>query len=223
MPLFSNEALVLDRLEVGPFMVNSYILGCQKTRIGAIIDPGDSGDQIIARAKELNLDIKYIFNTHGHVDHIIENGYVKEKTEAQIVIHKLDAPLLTDAQKNTSALLGMPVTSPPPDLFFEDGEDFNLGELTLKVFHAPGHSRGSVCLYHDPIAIVGDVLFAGSIGRTDLLGGSYDVLINSIRSKLLPLGDAVTAYPGHGPETTLGHERKTNPFLNESSAGWLQL
>jgi len=223
MPLIENEKYVLDRLEVGPFMVNCYILGCRKTNIGAIIDPGDSGDLILERSKALNLQVKYIFNTHGHVDHIIDNRHIKEKTHAQLVIHKLDAPMLTSANRNTSALFGMPITSPPAELFFEDEQEFKLGNLALKIIHTPGHSQGSVCLYYDSFAIVGDVLFAGSIGRTDLPGGSYELLIYSIRNKLLPLGDEIVVYPGHGPETTIGHERKTNPFLNESSAGWLQL
>jgi glyoxylase-like metal-dependent hydrolase (beta-lactamase superfamily II) len=219
MQVYKNEDLILERFEVGPFMVNAYILGCLKTSEAAIIDPGDEGDRILKRCEELNLTPKFILNTHGHADHIIDNRYVKEKSKAQIVIHALDADMLTDAEKNRSVFFGMPLTSLPADLQFKEGENFTVGEISLEVLLLPGHSPGSVCLFHDPIAIVGDVLFAGSIGRTDFPGGSYEMLVNNIRTKLLPLGDHVLAFPGHGPETTLGQERRTNPFLNDSIFG----
>ncbi len=219
MKVFENEDVILERFEVGPFMVNTYILGCLKTGKAAIIDPGDEGDRIVTRCEELELTPEYIINTHGHADHRIDNGFVKEKTGAQIVIHPLDAKMLEDPKLNVSAAFSMPLTSPPADLFFKEGEDFKVGDVSLQVIHAPGHSPGSVCLFHDPIAIVGDVLFARSIGRTDFPGGSYEMLIGNIIKKLLPLGDHVIAFPGHGPDTTLGQERRTNPFLNESQFG----
>ncbi len=220
MEVFKNDDLVIERYEVGMFLVNAYIVGCLKTGIGAIVDPGDQGDRLVERCRELDLEVKYILNTHGHADHIMDNGTVKEKTGAQIVIHPLDAKMLTDPEANVSAAFSMPMTSPPADLFFEEGEAFAIGKVSFEVIHAPGHSPGSVCLFHDPIALVGDVLFAGSIGRTDFPGGSYEVLVSNIRNKLLPLGDHVTAFPGHGPETTFGRERRTNPFLNESGLIW---
>jgi glyoxylase-like metal-dependent hydrolase (beta-lactamase superfamily II) len=219
MQVYKNENFILERFEVGPFMVNAYILGCLKSGTAAIIDPGDEGDRILTRCEELNLKPEYILNTHGHADHIIDNRYVKERCGAQIVIHSLDADMLTDPQKNVSAAFAMPLTSLPADLHFKEGENFKVGEISLEVLHLPGHSPGSVCLFHDPVAIVGDVLFAGSIGRTDFPGGSYEMLVNNIRTKLLPLGDHVIAFPGHGPETTLGQERRTNPFLNDAIFG----
>ncbi len=220
MEVFRNDELILERFEVGFFMVNTYILGCLKTGEGAVIDPGDEGERIVNRCRELNLKIRYIVNTHGHADHIMDNRYVKEKTGARIVIHPADAQMLTDPEANVSAAFSMPMTSPPADDYFREGDPFAIGEIHFDVLHLPGHSPGSVCLIHDPIAIVGDVLFAGSIGRTDFPGGSYEMLVGNIRRKLLPLGDHIIAFPGHGPETTLGQERRTNPFLNESGWGW---
>lgn len=208
--------MVLEVFEVGAFMVNCYILGCLKTQIAAIVDPGDQSDLILERCRDLNLTPKFILNTHGHADHIADNGYIKKETRADIVIHPLDAPMLTDPQLNMSAMFGTPWTSPPADLHFKEGENFRVGALEFEVLHLPGHSRGSVCLIHDPIAIVGDVLFAGSIGRTDFPGGSYEQLVGNIMRKLLPLEDHVQVYSGHGPATTIGEERRHNPFLLET-------
>jgi len=219
MQAYKNENLILEKFEVGPFMVNAYIIGCLKSGQAAIVDPGDQGDLLLKRCRELKLTPKYILNTHGHADHIMDNRYVKEHSQAQIVIHPDDAGMLTDPQLNVSALFAMPLTSPPADLYFREGEIFHVGEIPFEVLHLPGHSPGSVCLFHDPIVLVGDVLFAGSIGRTDFPGGSYEVLVNNIRNKLLPLGDQVQAFPGHGPETTLGRERRSNPFLNDAIFG----
>lgn len=220
MQAYKNEHLLLERFEVGPFMVNAYIIACLKSGQAGIVDPGDEGDLLLNRCRELNLVPKYIINTHGHADHIMDNGYVKERSKAQIIIHPQDARMLTDPQLNVSALFAMPMTSPPADLHFREGEAFSVGEVAFDVLHLPGHSPGSVCLFHDPIALVGDVLFAGSIGRTDFPGGSHEMLVDNIRKKLLPLGDHVRVFPGHGPETTLGQERRTNPFLNEGILGW---
>lgn len=220
MEVFKNNDLVIERYEVGMFLVNAYIIGCLKSGIGAIVDPGDQGDWLVERALQLNLNIQYILNTHGHADHIMDNGTVKGKTGAQIVIHPLDAKMLTDPDANISAAFSMPTTSPPADRFFDENSPFQVGNVAFQVIHAPGHSPGSVCLYHDSIALVGDVLFAGSIGRTDFPGGSFEILVENIRRKLLPLGDHVIAFPGHGPETTLGQERRTNPFLNEAGTIW---
>jgi glyoxylase-like metal-dependent hydrolase (beta-lactamase superfamily II) len=220
MEVFKNDDLIIERYEVGMFLVNAYIVGCRKTGAGAIVDPGDQGNWLVERGRELGLDIKYILNTHGHADHIMDNGAVKERTDAKIVIHPLDAKMLTDPEANVSAAFSMPMTSPPADLHFEEGKPFAVGNVSFEVIHAPGHSPGSVCLFHDPIMLVGDVLFAGSIGRTDFPGGSLEMLVGNIRNKLLPLGDHIIAFPGHGPETTLGQERRTNPFLNESGLIW---
>lgn len=213
MTAFKNDHLILERFEVGPFLVNAYILGCLKSRQCAVIDPGDEGKRILERCRELELSVQYIVNTHGHVDHILDNGYVKQQTGAPLIIHEKDAGMLINPRFNLSAYFMEPKTSPPADLFFKEGETFVVGELVFDVLHVPGHSPGSVCLVNDEIAIVGDVLFYDSIGRTDFPEGSLEQLIENITRKLLPRGDHILAFPGHGPETTLGRERRENPFL----------
>lgn len=213
MTVYKDDNLILERFEVGPFWVNAYIIGCLKSHQAAIIDPADEGDRLLERCRELGLTLQCIINTHGHADHIMDNKYVKDNTGVPIVIHPADAPMLTDARLNRSAYFGMPLTSPPADKFFREGEDFNIGDVAFEVLHLPGHSPGSVCLLHNGIAIVGDVLFEGSIGRTDFPGGSYEMLVGNIHKKLLPRGDDVRVFPGHGPDTTLGRERRHNPFL----------
>ncbi|TKJ41768.1 MBL fold metallo-hydrolase [candidate division LCP-89 bacterium B3_LCP] len=216
MQVYKDDDLIIERFEVGIYMVNTYIVGCLKTQEAAIVDPGDESDRILKRCEELDLTVKYILNTHGHVDHIQDNEHIKNRTNAQIVIHEKDAGMLTSPRSNISAFIGEPKTSPPADLMFQAGVTFNVGEVAFDILHIPGHSPGSICLIHDPVAIVGDVLFCGSIGRTDFPDGSYEQLTNGIREKLLPLGDHFIAFPGHGPETTLGQERRTNPFINDA-------
>jgi hydroxyacylglutathione hydrolase len=214
MNLIHNDKLILERFEVGPYMVNTYILGCPHSKVAAIIDPGAEGSLLLSRCEELGLMVQYIVNTHGHVDHILDNGLIKLKTGAPIIIHPEDAIMLTDAHHNFSAYISEPRTSPPADLFFQEGTPFVLGDLTFDVLHTPGHSPGSVCLVNDTIAIVGDVLFYDSVGRSDFPGGSHERLIHNIREKLLPRGDHIRVFPGHGPDTTLGRERVENSFLN---------
>lgn len=205
--------MILHRIEVGPLYVNCYILGCRKTKIGAVIDPGDEAERILQDAKALGLKIEQIINTHGHADHIAANREIKEATEARIYIHPEDAEMLTDPQKNLSIYFGPAIDSPPADSFLEEGNMHRIGELEFKILHVPGHSRGSVCLAKDGSAIVGDTVFSGSIGRTDFPGGSFDILTDNIKSKIFTLGDATELFPGHGPPTTVGRERLHNPFL----------
>ncbi|NQS97140.1 MAG: MBL fold metallo-hydrolase [candidate division Zixibacteria bacterium] len=207
--------MILHRYVVGPLMVNSYIIGCEESRIAAIVDPGDEAERLLEQAKALDLNIKQIINTHGHADHIGNNGEVKRATGAEIYIHPLDAEMLTNPEKNLSVFFGEAVDSPPADGYLEEGRPHRIGELAFRIIHIPGHSSGSVCLAADNLAIVGDVLFAGSIGRTDFPGGSFDELVGGIRAKLFPLGDSTEILPGHGPPTTIGDERKHNPFLRE--------
>ncbi len=216
MTAYKDKKLILERFEVGPYLVNTYILGCLNTGQGAIIDPGYAGEMLLQRCRELGLTVQYILNTHGHIDHILENGLIKQETGARIVIHPADASMLTNPHHNLSAYFTEAIVTPPADLFFEEGRTFRLGELDFQVLHTPGHSPGSVCLVHDPIAIVGDVLFHDSVGRSDFPGGSHEMLLRNIREKLLPLGDHMRVFSGHGPDTTLGRERAENPFLIES-------
>jgi hydroxyacylglutathione hydrolase len=205
--------MILERFEVGPFLVNCYLVGCEDTHEAMIIDPGDMGDHILARANELKLQVAHIVNTHGHADHIKDNGLVKECTDAPIWIHSLDAPMLPVPNHNLSAFFGFSISSPPADKFLEDGQEFKLGSLSFKIIHTPGHSEGGVCLLNDKTMFVGDTLFRDSIGRTDLPGGDFDELARSIRERIYTLDDDVMIYPGHGPPTTVGFEKHNNPFV----------
>jgi glyoxylase-like metal-dependent hydrolase (beta-lactamase superfamily II) len=205
--------MILETFEVGPFLVNCYLVGCETTHDAMIIDPGDMGDMVLERARELNLQVKHIINTHGHADHIKDNGLVKDRTGAPIWIHPLDAPMLPVPNHNLSAFFGFSISSPPADKFLEDGQEFKLGAISFKIIHTPGHSKGGVCLLHDRILFCGDTLFCESIGRTDLPGGDFDALEQSIRNRIYTLDDDVTVYPGHGPATSVGFEKHSNPFV----------
>ena len=206
--------MIIRRIETGPLMVNTIIVGCKKTRIGAIIDPGDEAEMLVREAENLNLKIEQIINTHGHSDHIAVNSEVAAMTGAKIFIHRADAEMLTDPTKNLSIYFGPAVKSPPADGYLDEGELHYIGELAFKILHVPGHSLGSVCLVRDNTAIVGDTVFAGSIGRTDFPNGSYDLLIDGIKNKILTLGDDFSLIPGHGPPTTVREEKASNPFLS---------
>jgi len=204
--------MIIKNLTVGPIMANCFIVGCEKTREAAVIDPGDESDKILLTLAGLKLKVKYIINTHGHFDHVGGNKKMKDATGADILIHSLDAPMLDYISQSASAW-GMNVeNSPPPDLMLKDGDEVKFGDITLKVIHTPGHSPGGISLYSDGVVFVGDTLFDGSIGRTDFPGGDFETLISSIRKKLFVLGDDVRVFTGHGPETTIGAEKKYNPF-----------
>jgi glyoxylase-like metal-dependent hydrolase (beta-lactamase superfamily II) len=193
-------------------MANCFILGCDQTLEAAVIDPGDDVDRILQKLAESKLTLRYIINTHGHFDHVGGNRRLKEATGAPILIHALDAPMLAELSRH-AATFGMHVQdSPPPDQTVADGDTICFGKLTLEVLHTPGHTPGGISLATDGTVFVGDTLFAGSIGRTDFPGGDFDTLIRSIHTKLFTLEDTVTVFTGHGPETSIGHEKRTNPF-----------
>jgi hydroxyacylglutathione hydrolase len=195
--------VILKMLVVGPIQANCYILGCERTRQAAVIDPGGDVDKILMSLVKDNLRCVYIINTHGHSDHSAGNKRLKEVTGAQLIIHRADAPMIMHQE----------VDSPPPDRYVEEGDLITFGDILLKVLHTPGHSRGGISLVTDKMVFVGDTLFEGSIGRTDLPGGDYEGLIRHVKGKIFPLGDDVVIYPGHGPKTTVGRERRTNPFF----------
>ena len=205
--------MIIKSLVVGPIMANCFILGCEKTKAAAVIDPGDDTDNILISLAESALTVKYIINTHGHFDHVGGNNRLKSATGAEIVIHPLDAHMLNSLSSMAAAWSLPTEDSPPPDRMVEDGDTISFGNITLTVIHTPGHSPGGISLYGDGNVFVGDTLFAGSIGRTDFPGGDYGILISSIRNKLLVLGDAVRVFTGHGPDTTIGREKKYNPFV----------
>jgi len=212
-PTISFFCVILRTLVVGPIQANCYILGCERTREAAVIDPGGDSDKILINLAKDKLRCVYIINTHGHFDHSAENRRLKEVTGAQLLIHRGDAPMIMH-QGASGRSLGVNVdNSPPPDRYLKEGDIVTFGDISLKVLHTPGHSPGGISLFSDKIVFVGDTLFAGSIGRTDLPGGDYESLIRNVREKIFPLGDDVVIYPGHGPKTTVGRERKSNPFF----------
>lgn len=204
--------MIIKLLEVGPLMANCYIIGCETTRVAAVIDPGDEAARILDTAGEKNLKIDYIINTHGHFDHVGANRKLKEATGAQLMIHRQDVPMLRSVSAS-AAVWGLKAEdSPDPDRILEDGNTIRVGDITLAVIHTPGHSPGGISLHTDKCVFVGDTLFAGSIGRTDFPGGDFNTLISSIRKKLFVLGDDVRVLTGHGPDTTIGREKQFNPF-----------
>jgi len=207
--------MFLKRLVVGALETNCYLISCEKTKEAAVIDPGgeEAVDLILNLLKKNNFDLKYILNTHGHIDHIIGNNLLKVKTEALLLIHRLDADMLVDSNKNFSSFMGKEICSPHADKLLEEGDEIYLGTLKLIIIHTPGHTPGGISLVLNNIVFTGDTLFAGGIGPTDLPGGSYQDLQKSIKEKLLILGDDKIICPGHGPGSTIGEERKTNPYL----------
>ena len=204
--------MIVKTLAVGPIMANCHILGCETTNEAAVIDPGDEADRILQTLAKSELTVKLILNTHGHFDHVGGNRRLKEVTGAPLMIHEFDAPMLESLSQSAAAWGMRADNSPAPDKFLEDGDTVAFGTLSLSVIHTPGHTRGGVSFHTDGAVFVGDTLFAGSIGRTDFPGGDYDTLIASIQKKLFPLGDDVVVYTGHGPETSIGHEKRSNPF-----------
>ena len=196
-----------------PFASNCYIIACPETREAAVIDPGEPSPWIKRILKEHTLTPVSIILTHGHVDHIGGVSWLKSFTQLPVLIHQDDAEMLTNPRLNGSAFVGEPVTAPKADRLLVEGEQVSIGTLTFDVIHTPGHSPGGICLYRPGHLIAGDTLFAGSVGRTDLPGGSQKDLLRSIHEKLLVLPPETIVYPGHEGRTTIGDEAEYNPFL----------
>jgi glyoxylase-like metal-dependent hydrolase (beta-lactamase superfamily II) len=215
---FKEAELIIKTLAVGPIMANCFILGCEETLEAAVIDPGDDADRILHALAESGLTVKFIINTHGHFDHVGANKRLHEVTGAPILIHPLDAPMLNQLSSSAAAWGLSADNSPAPDRELADGDEITFGRITLKVIHTPGHSPGGISLHTGDNVFVGDALFAGSIGRTDLPGGSFETLKESIQKKLFILGDNVKVHTGHGPSTTIGDERRQNPFVGEKAS-----
>lgn len=205
--------MIIRKLEVGPIMANCFIVGCEETKEAVVIDPGDDADRILMTLAKDSLSVKYLIDTHGHFDHVGANRRMKEVTGAILAMHPDDVPMLSQLSRSAASFGLAAENSPEPDLLLNDGDTVTFGNITLKVIHTPGHSRGGICLYTSGHLFAGDTLFAGSIGRTDLPGGDYDTLISSIKQKLLALPDDTIVYTGHGPETTIANEKRMNPFL----------
>ena len=204
--------MIITSLAVGPIQANCFIIGCEATLVGAVIDPGDDADRILAEVKNAGLRIAHIINTHGHFDHVGGNRQLKAATNAELMIHPLDAPMLNQLDRMAGAFGLNAENSPAPDRLLEDGHTIAVGDLQLEVIHTPGHTPGGISLHADGCVFVGDTLFQGSIGRTDFPGGDFDTLLTSIRTRLFALDDTTTVYTGHGPETTIGKEKRLNPF-----------
>ncbi len=215
-------ALQVKTLTFNPYQENTYLVW-DETGEGVIIDPGcysqPEENQLLAAIQSANISLKYLINTHGHIDHMLGNAFVKAKFDLPFLAHQLIQGEL-DAVPGYAPMMGLTVTpSPTPDQFLEAGDTVSFGNTTLEVRFTPGHSPSHVSLIdHSSQQIFsGDVLFQGSIGRTDLPGGDMDVLMHSIFNELLPLGDAYKVWPGHGPATTLGRERVSNYYLLQRS------
>ena len=208
--------MLFDTIVVGPLGVNCSILGCEATGQGVVVDPGDDAERILAQVQQRGLKIVAILNTHGHFDHVGANRQLTQATGALLYIHQADAPMLERVAK-TAAMYGLPgQNSPQPDRLLEDGMLIEFGAHRLQVIHTPGHTQGGCCLYLEAEnkLIAGDTLFADGVGRTDLPGGSHQQLVTSIKTRLFTLPDQVQVYPGHGPTTTIGHEKRHNPYLD---------
>jgi len=209
--------MIFETLVVGPLGVNCFILGCEETKEGVVVDPGAEPEKVKAAIARLGLRITCVINTHGHFDHVGGNREVLEETGAQFLIHQEDVQFLSRAV-DIAARYGVTTeNSPPPNRLLEEGMILSFGNCQIQVLHTPGHTPGGCCLYlaGEGVVITGDTLFADGVGRTDFPGGSQKVLIESIRTRLLTLPDATRVYPGHGPSSTIGHERRHNPYINE--------
>jgi glyoxylase-like metal-dependent hydrolase (beta-lactamase superfamily II) len=211
--------MILEIRAVEPFYKNGFVLGCEETREGVVIDPGDEVEELIDAASQHKLTIKCILLTHAHIDHITGVDRTKQAFGAPVALHRDDLPLYNAAPQQ-GRMFGFTVKpQPAPDMFYENNQVIPFGRYEARVHHTPGHCPGGVCLQVGRAGdsgrqlFVGDTLFAGSIGRTDLPGGDYDTLIRSIRTVLFGFPDDSEVYSGHGPMTTIGREKATNPFL----------
>jgi len=207
--------MIFEILAVGPLHANCFILGCEESKEGVVVDPGGDSEKIIALVTGHGLRITSVINTHGHFDHVGGNGKVLEHTGAELMIHGDDARFLTMAS-NVAEKYGVTAeNSPGPDRLLEDGMIISFGNIQMSVLHTPGHTPGGCCLYiaDEGVVITGDTLFAEGVGRTDFPGGSHEALIESIRTRLMTLPETTRVYPGHGPATTIGHEKRNNPFI----------
>ncbi|MSO35291.1 MAG: MBL fold metallo-hydrolase [Acidobacteria bacterium] len=217
-----SSSLIIGTAAAGPFQKNGYVLGCERTKEAVYIDPGDEVAQLLGFIAEQGLTVTHILLTHAHVDHVSGVAEAKRTLHAPICLHRADQSLYDNAARQ-GAMFGIQVEQPPPvDRYYEAAAPLTFGDYAVEVHHTPGHAPGGVCLAVSkagetapPALFAGDNLFAGSIGRTDLPGGDYEVLMKAITEVLFAFPDESIVYSGHGHETTIGRERRTNPFVLE--------
>jgi glyoxylase-like metal-dependent hydrolase (beta-lactamase superfamily II) len=216
--------MIIEVRAVAPFYKNGFVVGCRRTHEGVIIDPGDEVDELLGAVRDFDIDVQAILLTHAHLDHVTGVGAAKEAFGVPVYLHEDDL-FLYERVAEQAAMFGMKASQPPPVDHFYDGRPIAFGDHEALVHHTPGHCPGGVCLQIRDTAggtdhlFVGDTLFASSIGRTDLPGGDYGVLMRSITQVLFSLGDAAIVHPGHGADTSIERERKTNPFVLDYQAG----
>jgi hydroxyacylglutathione hydrolase len=212
--------MILEVRAVAPFHKNGFVVGCERTHEAVIIDPGDEVDELLGAVRDREVEVQYILLTHAHVDHITGVGAAKDAFDVPVYLHEDDLFLYEGAVQQ-GAMFGYKVRQPPPVDAYYDMTPIYFGDYEVRVHHTPGHCPGGVCLQIGKKGapgtnlFVGDTLFAGSIGRTDLYGGDFELLMRSITEVLFPLGDEAIVHPGHGPDTTILRERTTNPFVLE--------
>jgi glyoxylase-like metal-dependent hydrolase (beta-lactamase superfamily II) len=208
-----NETIIRG-IVVGSFAENCWVIGNRRSGEAVCVDPGDQPQEILAMARDMGVRIKYIANSHAHIDHILGVGAIRDETRAKFLLHHGDLDLVRNTASMARGWMGVDIPNPPdPDQFVDDGDVVAVDGLDLRVIHTPGHTRGSVCFYANGVVFAGDTLFAGSIGRTDLPGGDYDEEMASIVDRLLALPDDTIVLPGHMDQTTIGHERQRNPYV----------
>jgi len=211
--------LLVRGVVVGVFQENCYIIGSRRTGEAICFDPGDEVDEIRALAREMRATITRIVCSHAHLDHIMAVRALKEETGAPFLLHRSDLGLAREMPDHAMRLLGrVEQPAPAPDAFLADGDDVEIAGISLEVLHTPGHTPGSICLYGGGMLFSGDTLFQGSIGRTDFPGGSFPQIMDSIVGRLMTLPDDTVVRPGHMDQTTIGAERRGNPFVLESLA-----
>lgn len=205
--------MFLKCLQVGIMSSNCYILGDENSKKAVVIDPGGNAEDILNTISKEKLAVDLILLTHGHADHIAGLEEVRLFTGARVAIHEKDASMLQNPEQNLSAFMGSSISFSPAEIELKGDDKFSVGGLTLDIIHTPGHTPGSISIKVDNIIFTGDTLFAGSIGRSDFPGSSFNQLISSIKEKLLVQDESSVIYPGHGIKSTIKQEKATNPFL----------